>query len=589
MAYVFIREQGKYSYVYVKESRRNPKTGTVSSVVIEKHGNLQDCLKKDPLYIEKLKQRVEATNEAKRDNQVAEYERKAKELLSSPSKVSEVKRDLNVGAALIKSVWKELGLDSLFAAFERDAESDQPYSQLAFLLTAQRILNPCSKIQTFESRNSMIMKLPDVTDQNMVYRVLHRLAADKEAIVRRLNHSISKATERTFTAAFYDVTTYSFESRDEDALRAFGMSKDGKPGEVQVVLGLLIDEWGIPVNYELFPGNTSEFKTMIPVVEKLIKDYKIDKLVIVADRGLNSNENLLKLKELGLDFVIAQKVKNCSETFRESILDNENWDSFHYTHEGEITAKYKTLNTERTIYKTKVSEKTGKTYQTAEVLDVIPVRWVVTYSSSRAHKDLADLDRAEEKAREAIAKGYANNRGHGFKGFIKPPKGTGKPELDTEKLKEARTWAGYYAICTNIENLSNEEIVRIYRQLWSIEDCFRISKTTLETRPCYVWKKESIEGHFVSCYVALTLQKYLQYKLRRKLEESETTTEKVIEALRTAVVAPVPDSQVWYLRRYELNSLFDKMCAVFGLEALDPMEGAKGIRSKLKLKQLNIG
>lgn len=589
MAYVFIREQGKYSYVYVKESRRDPKTGTVTSVVLEKHGSLQACLKKDPDYIKKLKERVEATNEAKRDNRVAEYEQKAKELLASPNKVSEVKSDLNVGAALIKVVWKELGLDSLFAAYERGTESELPYGQLAFLLSAQRILNPCSKIQTFAARNSMIMKLPDVTDQNMVYRVLERLAVDKDAIVRRMNRNISKLTERTFTAAFYDVTTYSFESRDEDALRTFGMSKDGKPGEVQVVLGLLIDEWGIPVNYELFPGNTSEFKTMIPVVEKLIQDYKIDKLVIVADRGLNSNENLLKLKELGLDFVIAQKVKNCPETFRESILNNDNWENFLYTHDGEITAKYKTLNTERTIYKTKISEKTGKAYQTAEVLDVIPVRWVVTYSSSRAHKDLADLDRAEEKAREAITKGYANNRGHGYKGLIKTPKGPGKPELDTEKLKEARIWAGYYAICTNIESLSNEEIVKIYRQLWRIEDCFRISKTTLETRPCYVWKKESIEGHFVSCYVSLTLQKYLQHKLRQALEKSETTTEKIVDALRTAVVAPVPDSQVWYLRRYELNGLFDKMCAVFDLDALDPMEAAKGIRSKLKLKQLNIG
>ena len=89
--------------------------------------------------------------------------------------------------------------------------------------------------------------------------------------------------------------------------------------------------------------------------------------------------------------------------------------------------------------------------------------------------------------------------------------------------------------------------------------------------------------------MSLTLQKYLQHKLRQALEKSETTTEKIVDALRTAVVAPVPDSQVWYLRRYELNGLFDKMCAVFDLDALDPMEGAKGIRSKLKLKQLNIG
>ena len=115
------------------------------------------------------------------------------------------------------------------------------------------------------------MDFSPISDLNHIYRTLDLLAEDANAVIRSLNRGIGKLFDRSVTAAFYDVTTYAFESQDADALRNFGMSKDGKPGEVQVMLGLLMDQHGIPINYELFPGNTSEFGTMLPIVKAFLK------------------------------------------------------------------------------------------------------------------------------------------------------------------------------------------------------------------------------------------------------------------------------------------------------------------------------
>ncbi|WP_303329481.1 IS1634 family transposase, partial [Turicimonas muris] len=161
------------------------------------------------------------------------------------------------------------------------------------------------------------------------------LQEDKKTIVRHLNKEIQKRTKRTVTAAFYDVTTYSFESRSVSEYKDFGLSKDHKVNEVQVVLGLVMDENGIPIDYELFAGNTSEFETMVPLIKKIKNTYHLKQLIVVADRGLNCAENLFALKEIGCDFVIAQKFKNSAAEIKAQILDPDNWEEFICKDDGE--------------------------------------------------------------------------------------------------------------------------------------------------------------------------------------------------------------------------------------------------------------
>lgn len=187
---------------------------------------------------------------------------------------------------------------------------------------------------------------------------------DKESVVNHLNREIQKRIKRKITAAFYDVTTYSFESRNIANYKDFGQSKDPKVNEVQVVLGLVMDENGVPIDYELFNGSTNEFGTMVPLIKKIKTTYGIDQLIVVADRALNSSENLFALRQIGCDFVIAQKFKNASADEKKAILDQNNWQKSTCDENGEIPCHYKTIEVNKPLYETRTSPTTKLNYKT---------------------------------------------------------------------------------------------------------------------------------------------------------------------------------------------------------------------------------
>ena len=161
------------------------------------------------------------------------------------------------------------------------------------------------------------------------------------------------------------------------------------------------------------------------------------------------------------------------------------------------------------------------------------LQWIVSYRPRRAKKDRADRDRAMDKARDAI-KNPGKLRLTGYKSLVKMPRKDGAPQLDTEKIEEQSQWDGYYVICTNLE-ISPERATEIYRKLWQIEDCFRVSKSQLETRPCFVWTDSHIYGHFLSCFISLVLEKYMLYSLKQELGD-QVTHGKMCSALRQSQV-----------------------------------------------------
>lgn len=187
---------------------------------------------------------------------------------------------------------------------------------------------------------------------------------DKESVVNHLNREIQKRIKRKITAAFYDVTTYSFESRNIADYKDFGQSKDHKVNEVQLMLGLVMDENGIPIDYELFNGSTNEFGTMVPLIKKIKTTYGIDQLIAVADRALNSSENLFALRQIGCDFVIAQKFKNASADEKKAIIDQNTWQQSTSDENGEILYHYKTIEVNKPLYETRISPTTKLNYKT---------------------------------------------------------------------------------------------------------------------------------------------------------------------------------------------------------------------------------
>lgn len=596
MAGITIVKVGKHQYVRITESYRD-ENGRVRSRVIENLGNLQKLQEKDPLFLEHLKEQLAQERDMKQEARLAGFSEKTQTIIAAyEQQINKHKGAVsvelgyptyNVASALLRRVWSLLELPTTFRQLQAKTKMEYSYDKAAFLLCHERILNPGSKYQAFKNKDQSIYPFMELNDINAVYRVLDRLKEDKEAIVKRLNKALGKLIDRDMTLAFYDVTTYSFESRMADELRDFGMSKDHRSGEVQVVLGLVCDQKGIPVDYELFPGNTNEFGTMIPIIKRLMETYHIKRCIVVADRGLNSNENLLALLDLKCDFVIAQKIKNCANEQKAQILAEDGWSTIADNSSGEVLIQYKTLQVIKDVRASKISKKTGRKYQTSDVIGKLDVRWVVSYSPKRAKKDNADIDRAVDKALEAINGNRALAPSHGYKSFIVVPKGDGKATLNINKIEEARAWAGYYAICTNCKDLSEAEVTRIYRQLWRIEDCFRVSKSALETRPCFVWTPTRIAGHFLTCYISLVMQRFMIHELKAKLSEN-MTSDMLISIMKKALVTEFNDepAQSIFLRLYR-DDAFDKISEVFGLKPVSKLEGRLALGRKLGLKQLN--
>ena len=350
------------------------------------------------------------------------------------------------------------------------------------------------------------------------YRVLDIIYDEKEKLEKHLNSTLKKKFNRELNVVLYDVTTYYFESVKKDEIKGFGFSKDNKVNQVQVVMGLLIDNNGIPVGYELYPGNTSEFSTLYPVIKDLKEKYKFKKVIVAADRGLNSGKNLLLLKELGLDYVMAYKLKGAKKEIKEKLFEDG------YTIEKEF--KYKLIEHVKEI---RVDGKVEK----------IQDNLLLGYSEKRAKKDKADRQRLLDKADKLLNNPSMMKQElkKGGKKFIKVTKGNLDIELDVKQIEEAEKMDGFFAIEYSQKELTGREVREIYGSLWKIEDSFRVLKTNLEARPIFVWSEKRIRAHFLICYLALVIERYLEKLL--KDNNVNLSTAKIQEAIRNTTLGSV--------------------------------------------------
>jgi transposase len=352
-------------------------------------------------------------------------------------------------------------------------------------MVIQHLLDPCSKLKTYEKQENFLGL--DEVDLNSLYRSLDLLADNKEKIEEDLFFRNRNLFNMEIDVAYYDVTTFYFESVKQNELKDFGFSKDCKFNQVQVVMGLFVDCEGRPIGYELFKGNVFDGKTLEKSLEMLKERFKIRRVIVVADRGINSKSNLLKLKSLGYGYIVASRLKSMSKEIIEEALSDKD-----YIEVSDEEFKYKVLN-----YSNKVNR------------EELPERLIVTYSGKRARKDRADRNRILEKTRKLLkdpSKIDASNK-RGGKKFIKFT-GKKKWELDREAIKSSERFDGYYAIQTSETNVSPREILVKHHGLWKIEESFRIMKSNLEVRPIFHWTEKRIRGHFVLCFLAFLLESW---------------------------------------------------------------------------------
>lgn len=362
-------------------------------------------------------------------------------------------------------------------------------------LVIARLSFPVSKLKTTDFLAKYQFFSVDV---QQVYRYLDKLHRKQKEQVQEISFAHSKKVlGGEVSIVFYDVTTLYFEIDSEDELRKTGFSKEGKHQNPQIVLGLLVSIDGYPLAYEIFEGNKFEGHTMLPVVDTFKTRYKLDKLVIIADSGLLSKDNINNLIKKGYEFILGARIKSETNTVKEEIT------TLHLS------------NDESAI----IEKKDG-------------LKLIVSYSDKRAGKDRQNRERGLQKLEKKIRTGKLTKASINNRGYNKYLKLDGQitVSIDMDKFNDDSKWDGLKGYLTNT-NLTQEQIIDNYGHLWKIEKAFRISKHDLKIRPIYHRVKRRIEAHICIAFVAYKVYKELERRLNEK--RADLSPEKAIEIAKT--------------------------------------------------------
>lgn len=362
-------------------------------------------------------------------------------------------------------------------------------------LVITRLVYPVSKLKTadylYKYKNEQI-------DVERIYRYLDKLYNTQKQNIQQISYDHTvQILGGKINMLFYDVTTLYFEAEREDMLRKTGFSKEGKHQNPQIVLGLLVSKGGYPLAYEIFEGKKYECHTLLPVIEGFKAHYKLDELIVIADAGLLSNDNIAQLQNKNYQYIIGARIKNESQHLQQHILANK--------------------------------PDNGKSIclQTDEY-----TRLIVTYSDARAKKDAANRKRGLDKLEKQIASGKltkANINNRGYNKYLRL-EGNIKITINKAKYKQDAMWDGLKGYITNTR-LSNDEVIENYRELWQIEKAFRIAKTDLQIRPVYHRLQRRIEAHICIAFCAYKVYKELERQLFQK--QTQWSVEKVIDITKT--------------------------------------------------------
>ena len=379
-------------------------------------------------------------------------------------------------------VYRELGFERLLSSRHRAS------APALFHTVMARIANPQSKRDTVR-RLGRDFGVSLALEK--VYRMMDRLDGK---FVERLKARVASNTGALLggppDVLFFDCTTLYFESVAEDgggdALRAFGYSKDGKPGRVQVVLALMVARNGLPVGYEVFPGAAYEGRTFLPTIEAMRRRHAGTEAVIVADAAMFSQENLSELEAAGHRYIVGARLRNLPKALKERILN---------------VGRYRAVPGGDAGARVGVFRHKGR-------------RIVVSHSPKRAAKDAADRRRAVRRLLQRMNKGGGPKSlvARGAARFVRM-KGKGRWEIDPDRIAEAARWDGLHGVATNVRGMPVAELLARYRGLWQVEQSFRITKHDLKVRPIYHWTPRRVRAHLAIAYMAFACVRHLAYRV----------------------------------------------------------------------------
>lgn len=445
----------------------------------------------------------------------------------------------NLGYAMPKRIYSLLGINTFFQNKQKHLNIEYNLNSIFSLLVYNRLLFPSSKKKAFDKRYFFFESYDFSIDA--LYRSLDYFARYSEALQKHLHEKVCKIIGRDGQLGYYDVTNYYFEIpyNDEDefddngvlvkkGFRKKGPSKEHRPDPI-VQMGLLMDSNGIPMAFNTFSGGESEKTSLLPIIHRVKKDYGLQRIIIVADRGLNTSDNTAFLAGTNDDnsrghdgYIYGQSVLSADKEFKAWVL---NPDGYIHTREIDKDGEEVIFTHKSRIYAKTIQLQNRKGKRALKM--TIYQKQMAYYSEKYAEKQKRDRQLVLAKAKDLIANPgkYTRATSIGAAGYVKNikfVKETGEiPDgislsLNLEKIAEEEKYDGYYSIVTSEKNLSDGEIRDIYKGLWEIEESFKIIKSEFKARPIYLRIEDHINAHFLICFVSLLILRILEYKLDKK-------------------------------------------------------------------------
>ena len=452
------------------------------------------------------------------------------ELSSGTDLVMNEQRRFNGGYLFLQDIYYELGLHKICRAIAKRHAFEYDLNDILSRLIYTRILYPSSKKSSFEEAKRFIEQ-PSF-ELHDIYRALSVIAKESDYIQSRLFKNSSAIQKRNTQVIYYDCTNFYFEIDSAEDDKQYGKSKENRPLPI-VGMGLFMDMDGIPISFCIYPGNRNEQTTMIPLEKKMLEDFDMSKFVVCTDAGLSSSTNRVFNsydKEDGLrGYITTQSLKTLKKSLQEWCLDDDGW-----MLDGDCsktTYKLSELDEEgdrdKIFYKTRWIKEEGLVHSDSgdkkqSIEQKLIVSYSIKYRNYLRHVREGQIERAAKivgSGEKSINKKKQNDP----KRFIKTDHATKDGEvaekvvsyIDHTVIENEEKYDGFYAVCTNLDE-SIDTIIKTNKRRWEIEECFRIMKTDFEARPVYLNRQDRILAHFITCFIALIVYRFLEQRLDNK-------------------------------------------------------------------------
>ena len=442
--------------------------------------------------------------------------------------ISDVSLEKYLGHFLLYAIMDKLKVKPYFDILNKASGFDFSLYEVFSSLVYARALSPCSKLRTYTEVLPCLFQNVDFSYDQLL-RGIGFLGSEYDKFVELFTTCVFDKYSLDTSRTYFDCTNFYFEIDREDDFRKKGPSKENRKDPI-IGLGLLLDADQIPIGMKMYPGNESEKPVMRNVINDLKKRHGFKgRTIQVADKGLNCAENIFNARQNKDGYIFSKSVKQLSEKEKVWVLLESGYRPV-YDKEGKVHYYFKECIDK---FPYNYTDKNGKMHK----LELTEKR-VVTFSPSLAKKKRYEILRMVEKAKKlSSSMAKRNEYGESSRYVLFKSKNDGKviTEINTEKIEEDLKLAGYNLIVTSETDMSAKEIYDTYHNLWRIEESFKIMKSDLDARPVYLRKEETIKGHFLICYIAVLLERLLQFK---HLEGNYSTNEiinfiknfKVVEA-----------------------------------------------------------